>query len=53
MDFAMDTDNLNMALANFVGKVMDEFMEYQIFLPKCTEIQNLGICRKSQSLSCI
>ena len=37
MDFAMDTDNLNMAMANFVGKVMDEFMEYQIFSPKCTE----------------
>ena len=33
MDFAMDTDNLNMAMANFVGK----FMEYQIFSPKCTE----------------
>ena len=29
----MDFDKLNL-----VGKVMDEIMEFQIFLPKCTEI---------------
>ena len=37
MDFGfeniMDFDKLNL-----VGKVMDEIMEFQIFLPKCTEI---------------
>ena len=35
MDFTMDIDKLN--LLNLVGMVMDEIMEYQIFLPKCTE----------------
>ena len=35
IDSAMDIDKLN--LANLVGKVMDKIMEYQIFLPKCTE----------------
>ena len=36
MDFAMEIDKLN--LANLVGEVMmDKIMEYQIFLPKCTE----------------
>ena len=29
MDSAMDIDNLN--LANLMGKVVDEIMEYQIF----------------------
>ena len=32
MDFAMDTDNLN--LAHLVGKVMDNIMEYQICFAK-------------------
>ena len=32
MDFAMDIDKLN--LANLVGKVMNEFMEYQISFVK-------------------
>ena len=36
MEFAMDIDKLN--LANLVGKVMDKIMEYQIFLPRCTEV---------------
>ena len=35
MDFAMDIDKLN--LANLEEKLMDEIMEYQNFLPKCTE----------------
>ena len=33
MDFAMEIDKLN--VANLVGEVM---MEYQIFLPRCTEV---------------
>ena len=32
MDFALNIDKLN--LANLVGKVMDEIMEYQIFFSK-------------------
>ena len=37
MDFLMEIDKLN--LANLVGKVMmDKIMEYQIFLPRCTEV---------------
>ena len=32
MDFAMDTDNLN--LAHLVGKVIDNIMEYQICFAK-------------------
>ena len=35
MDFVMDIDKLN--LANLMGKVMDEIMEYHIVLPECTE----------------
>ena len=34
LEFAMDIDKLN--LANLVGKVMDEIMEYQIF---CQSVQ--------------
>ena len=35
MDIALDIDKLN--LANLVGKVVEKIMEYEIFLPKCTE----------------
>ena len=35
MDFVMDIDKLH--LANLMGKVMDEIMEYHIVLPECTE----------------
>ena len=44
MDFAMDTDNLN--LANLVGTVMDKIiMKYQIFFAKVYRI------KKGQELS--
>jgi len=36
MDIALDIDKLN--LAKLVGKVVDQIMEYQTFLPKCTDI---------------
>ena len=35
MYFVMDIDKFN--LANLMGKVMDEIMEYHIVLPECTE----------------
>ena len=56
MDFTMNIDKHN--LATLVGKVKDEIMEYQIFVPKCTEyrkikatdLQKPFLHRKSQIL---
>ena len=39
MDFTMNIDKHN--LATLVGKVKDEIMEYQIFVPKCTEYRKI------------